>query len=422
MDRLIARDLLNAGLVRLTPHLAERYSRCLSSMGLEPAVEEHLEVDGVGMSPQVAAQRGNPHYLCNGLANPLALIVCPEQYNKPVFYPIYSWQRPLMRALFDKYHRSIIDITGTHAISIELENGLSTFESPEDLLLLTEVTAIPRTEELADAAVAQAALVADFSQGQQCLDEDLCDKIVTSRKTFGNLGKRQIVMEPMTFDSFADFYTVAFGGAAVLRHVDGIDLLILENKEEFDKVKGKRGLQGQAFYLFDGEFRLFNKLSKARWVTVPIDLYRTDTRLLEFKKELLLADALCDCEETINWRGLTKSAHKALLQKHTESVPEIYFELERFAAALRNGKMPDFSMELAHFLAEPSDKLPPQTQEVVWTLLTRREPRNLLALYTVDKNAFLARYNQWSDAKQQWAADYLAARYQHKHRLTQSQP
>lgn len=421
MERLIKKELMNAGLVRLTPHLLERYNACLDSMGLPPAEGDQVEIDAVGMSPQVAAQRGEAHYLCNGLSNPLALIVSPDQYNKPVYYPIFSWQRPLMRAFFDKYHREIIDITGTHSISLDLENGLSTFEGAEDLLLLNNITAIPHTEELQAAADEQVGLIEHFYKDHNCLREDLCDSLIESRRKHGDLRKRKIAMQPLSFDSFADFYTVAFGGAAVLRHVDGIDLLILENEEEFAKLKGKRNLSGQTFYLFDEEFRLFNKLYKAGWVIVPMDHYRSEPISLEFKKELLLADALCDCEQGINWRALTKTARKSLLQKHEDKVPAIYFELERFATALRNGKAPNFSQELAHFLAEPAENLPPQTQEVVWILLTKREPRNLLALYTVDKNGFLARYNHWSDAKREWAAGYLAERYKHRHRVTQLQ-
>ncbi len=422
MFRLATRDLLNAGLVRLTPHLVTRYNSCLLSAGGTPADGDHIEIDGVGMSPQVAAQRGNPYYLSNGFANPLALIVCPEQYNKPVFYPIFSWQRALMRAFFDKYHRQIIDVTGTHAISVELETGLSTLESPEDLLLLTEITATPHLEEIAAAATRQAELVQEFSKGLSCLEETLCDQIVKSRTAHGDLRKRKISMEPMSFDSFDDFYTVAFGGAAVLRHVDGVDLLVLANEEVYEKLRSKRKKpSAQAFYLYDKEFPLLDVLTAANWISVPLDRYRKDPKILEYQKELLLADALCDCDEGVNWRSLTSAARKALAQKHKEKVPDIYFELERFAAAFRNGKTREISKELEIFLAEPSAAQPPQTQEVVWTLLTHREPRNLLALYTVDKNAFLKLYNTWSDAKREWAASYLAERYKHKHRLSQLQ-
>ena len=419
MEKLTERGLYGAGLVRLTPHLLERYNDCLMSMGLKPTSCTEVDVDGLGVSPQVAKELGNPYYLCSGLANPLSIIVTPEQYNKPCFFPIYSWQRPLMQALYDKYPKEIADVTGTHAISVDLEDGLSTFEGPEDLLLLSEITAVPHVEEIAEAAQEQGELIADFTEGLNCLREETCDALVINRKKYGDLRKRRVDMRPITFENFNDFYTIAFGGAAVLRHVDGIDLLILEDEKTFHEVTTNKKNLGSAevYHLFDPEFTLFAALQKSGLVQVPIERYRTDSKILDFKKELLLADALCDCEQQINWRSLTSSARKALLQKHEDKVPSIYFELERFAAKLKSGKVSTLSPELEHFLAEPSEKLHPETQTVLWYLLTRREPRNLLALYTVDKNAFLRRYEEWSDAKREWAADYLVERYKHKHRM-----
>jgi hypothetical protein len=419
MEKLIKRELLNAGLVRLTPHLVERYNTCLGAMGLPPTTLSEIDVDGMGVSPQIAKERGNPHYLCNGLSNPLAVIVSPDQYDKPPYYPIFSWQRSLMRTVFDKNSKSIRDITGTHAIGIDIENGLSTFEGPEDLLLLTEITAIPHIEELAEAASEQGRLLAEFSDGLNCLREDLCDAVVSSRKAHGDLRKRKLDMRPINFDSFDDFYTIAFGGAAVLRHVDGEDLLILENEEAFKNIKRRKLGSAKVFYLHDAEFALFEKLKKSKWIHVPVKRYRRDPKLLEFKRELLLADALCDCEEQVNWRTLTRAARTALMLKHGDKVPVIYSEIERFAAALKANRVLNLSPELEHFLAEPSENMSPDTQRVLWMLLTHREQRNLLALYTVDKNAFLARYETWSEAKQEWAADYLVVRYKHHYRMNQ---
>jgi hypothetical protein len=419
VEKLIERHLWNAGLVRLTPHLVERYNACLSAMGLPPTALSEIDVDGMGMSPQIAKERGNPYYLCNGLAHPLAIIVSPDQYDKPPYYPIFSWQRSLMRTVFDKNPKSIRDITGTHAIAIDIEDGLSRFEGPEDLLLLTEITAVPHIEELAEAKNEQARLIAEFSDDLNCLRDDLCDAIVRSRDAHGDLRKRKLDMRPIAFDGFDDFYTIAFGGAAVLRHVDGDDLLILENEDILRNVNRRKLGSAKVFYLYDPEFALFEKLKKSKWVDVPVKRYRKDPKLLQFKRELLLADALCDCDDQVNWRTLTNAARMALMLKHEDKVPAIYSELERFAAALKANRVLNLTPELEHFLAEPSEKMSPETQQVLWILLTRREPRNLLSLYTVDKNAFLARYETWSATKQSWAADYLVIRYKHHHRVNQ---
>lgn len=422
---LVERKLFGAGLVRLTSHMVERYNRCLVSAGLAPTELQEIDIDAIGVSPQIVQERNDPYYLCNGLANPLAIIVSPDQYNMPVYYPIFSWMRRLMRTIFDKgdNHKRIIDITATDGIVFDLEDGLSAFNGAGDLLLLTEITAVPHLEKLAGAAEAQAELIATFSEGLNCLRDDICDELVASREASGDLRKRKLILSPLAFNSFADFHTVAFGGASVLRDVDGVDLLVLEDKEMFDAaMKNKRKLgSAQVHYLFDEEMLLFEKLRKNHMIVVPVNTYRDDPQLLEFKKELLLADALCDCEEKINWRTLSPAARKALLSKHKDRVPPEYFELERFAAGLKAGRVLQVSQELYYLLVTPQSKLPPATQEILWILLTRKEPRNLLDLYTADKNAFLARYATWSPTKRLWAADYLAARYKHQHTSSQTE-
>jgi hypothetical protein len=419
MQKLIDRKLLNAGLVHLTAHLVVRYNACLESMGLTPTALSEIDIDGVGWSPQVAQEIGNPHYLCNGLANPVAIIITPDQYDMPVFSPIYSWQRPLLRALFDKNQKQIRDITATHPVGIDLEDGISSFRGPEDLLLINEIIAVPHIEKLAEAAEEQAKLVTTFSEGLNSLIEDNCDALITSRRANGDLRRRKLDLKQVSFDTFDDFYTIAFGGAAVLRDVEtnGDNVLVLEDEEAFNNIDKKKLGSAKVFYLYDAEFRLLEKLKKAKWVAVPLRRYHEEPALLDFKKELLLADALCDCEPDVNWRSLSSGARKGLLNKHADKVPEIYFELERFGAAQKAGRQLGLSLELEAFLAEPTERMPPETQKVLWTLLTHREPRNLLALYTVDVNAFLQRYSNWGEAKRTWAADYLAARYKHQHRI-----
>jgi hypothetical protein len=409
---LIHKGLFNAGLVKLTPTMVARYNRCLVSMGHQPTERKVIQVDGIGWSPQVARERRDPYYLHNGPSNPTAIIISPDQYKKPVYVPPFSWLRGAMRQVFEKYHREIIDTTATHVISIDFENGLSSFDGPLDLLLLTSVVAKPDTGNLAEAAVQQRQLVAQFMDGLNCLVTEPRDALIASQSAYGDLRRRRLEMGSVPFDLFSDFYTVAFGGGAVLRGVLDTDLLVLEDKDTYDSVVGAGPTHNAKIcYLHDESAKHIDLLREAGMLTLPVDHFRADPKILEDKKDLLLSLSLCDCEGE-DWNTCTSSKRKSLLKKHGEKVDPLFFELERYAAALRRGPVaPEPSVALWHFLAEPSERLPPGTREVLWILLTHRDPRNLLELYTHDKNRFLEHYGTWSDAKQQWAADYLAARY-----------
>jgi hypothetical protein len=411
---LLQRKLINDGLVPLTPKLIERYNECLIRSGLAPTKSATVWVDGVGWSPQVAREQENRFYLCNGLINPLSIIVSPEQYKKPVYFPIFSWQRPLMRLFFDKYHREIIDITTTHSITLDLEDGISALENPLELLLLSEITAVPDTQGLVEAGVAQSALVTHFHEGLNCLENEVRENILNSRRQFGDLRRRQISVASVTFNMFQDFHTVAYDGVFVFRNVSGEDMLIFEDEAQYTLVGGNTA-SSKVYWIGAEDPSPYNALMRAGWIEVPLEDYQKHPTLLEEKRELLLGWSLCDCESRLSWDTLSPSKRKNIVNSsaHRTKVPEIYFELERFAAALKSGSVPtELSRELWFFLAVPSSRVPPVTREILWTLLTRRDPRNILECYTHDKNYFLTVFDGLGKQKQEWVANYIAARYQ----------
>ena len=117
MQRLLDFGLLQAGLVRLdTPALVGRYNQCLQSAGIQPVDCQSLTIDGAGWSPEVAKLMQNNFYLCHDLANPMAILISPEQFKKPVYFPTYSWMRRALRSLFDRSYREITDVTATNGI------------------------------------------------------------------------------------------------------------------------------------------------------------------------------------------------------------------------------------------------------------------------------------------------------------------
>ncbi|OGG59744.1 hypothetical protein A2765_04110 [Candidatus Kaiserbacteria bacterium RIFCSPHIGHO2_01_FULL_56_24] len=416
MNYLIEKGLLNTGLVELTPTMLGRYNEALVSLGIEPTARKRIFVDGAGWSHEVAREKKDDHYLCSGsLINPVAIIVTPAQYKKPVFYPSFSWMRRALRLVFDKYHREIYDTTTTHPITLDCENGLSSLECPGDLLLLSEIVLKPSDGNLTAIASEQGELIERFREGLNCLEPDVCDAIVSHRREHGDLRKRRLGMHPVTFDFCNDFYTVAFDGVAVIRSVQGSDMLIIEDERRFEEtLRNEDCASSSPWYLYDDSKKRdpIKHLTGAGLIDLPLKAFRENPGILAVKKDLMLALALCDCEEGLDWDRCTPGKRKALYSKHIDRVPLIA-ELEHFAAEVHKGSAGrELSMELWQFLAAPAEHVPPPTQEVLWILLTRREPQNILELYTYDKNAFVKLYKQWSDTKQKWVAGYLAARYE----------
>ena len=414
MQRLIDRGLLQAGLVHLgTPELVGRYNECLTALGIPPTKRDQIHIDGIGWSPEVAEEHEERFYLCHGLANPLAVIVSPEQYKKPVYFPVFSWERGLMRLIFETYHREITDITATHSISFDLENCLTRIKSPLDLLLLAEITADPDTNGISGASEMQKRLIADFLEGINCLKKGYPYKtLVDHALQFGDLRRRSLSLQPVTFNLFNDFYTVAFNGAAVLRKVGERDILVLEDDSTYQAVDLRHSGDADIYYLHNPSHDLITHLARENWLVLPEEEYRKNSNLLEDKREQLLAQLVLDLDPGLAWNQLRPAQRKQLVGRYDGQIPEIYFELEKAIAMLRrNGRLPKLSDELWQFLAVPAEHLHPSTKEVLWMLLTRRDPRNLLELYTYDKNYFLTLYLAWPESKREWGATYLAVRY-----------
>ena len=422
MDKLLGRGLLQAGLVNLnTPELIERYNRGLSALGLEETDREVIHIDGAGWSPEVAQDRKSNFYLAHGIINPLAILVTPEQYKKPVFVPLFSWMRGLLRLFFEENQAKIADITATDSISIDFDDGLSSHEGPPDLLLLSDVNVLPNTGGISDAAKEQKERIDDFLEGLNCLLTAKRDPLLASVRTYGDLRRRKLELKPFAYGDFRDFYTVAFEGAAVLRGVGESDLLVLTTEKTYESVKDVDVPGAKIFFVGDPKYRPFRQLAEHGFIEVPVETLRKNPSILEDKKNVLLAWHLlgerdiCENEPLLAkrpWHLVTAPQKKKLFLKYRDHLPHVYLELERFAAQLKAGRTPEMSDELWHLLAAPAEHLRVSTREALWILLTRLDPRNVLELYTYDKNHFLeAHYNNWPEQKKDWVAWYLSQLY-----------
>lgn len=413
-ELLLKQGLMNDGLVTLTPLQIERLNRCHERAGIPKTKRKKVRVDCIGWSPEIASELGDPLYLARDVINPIAIILDPAQYRKPVFAPAFSWIRDAVDLFWKTNHKEIFDVLVSHAILLDLDNGLSGISGPCDLQLLTEIIARPDTGTLSKGADEQAALLDKF-KGLKCLDHDLQEEIMRSRKEVGDLRKRRVQLKPMPFNQFQDFYTIACKGAAVFRNVNGEDLLVLEDEKTYESVRDRDCQYGRITYLYDEEGEPFRLLHAAGWLDIPVEIFRQDHRHLERMKDILLGMLLSDVDGDETWSSMSLPKRRSLLKKEgNEEKARLYFELERYAAAIKrgDGQLPDVSHELWYYLLAPTDKVPPSTREVLMILLTRKEPRRLLDLYTSDKNRFFVEYKTWPKHKKQWAAEFVASHYE----------
>lgn len=416
MKRLERLKLYGDGLVHISsPVLVARYNETLEELGLPQTELSEFNIDGMGWSPEIAEERGERYYLSHGMANPLAIILTPEQEKKPIYAPYASYNRRLMEVYFNRFLSQIVDITRSTALWLELDQQLSRFNSPRDLLLVPYVVVRSHAGQLIDAAGRQKALVLRYQAGELgWFDDDLRSLIVASAKAYGDLRFRRLSISDLRFDDVRSFYTGLFGGTFVFRDLlADDDLLLLGHASPSRQLED---VEDDIHYL-DNTY-LFQRLAIEELVTLDLDWYRSRPDVLRSKLEYLAVDLLCQEDPEMDFSELTVPQRKQKIRALDKDISEPYFEFERLIVQLQSQevKPKDLSPQIHNMLVHPHPRLETgsSVHDLVWQLVSRLSPLDVLRLYISDKEAFFEAYQSWPESKKRWAADHIASRYRPK--------
>ena len=387
-----------------TRALVTRYNEALSALGLEPTALKSFHIDAVGYSPDIAEEK-NPFYLSQGPANPLGVILTPNQQKSPLQAPVASFYRPLLAEYFQRFRREIADITRDTAIWLDFDQGVSQYKSPQNLLLLSGVSVYSGSGSLSEAAAEQNRLVSRFqSEELAWFDPAFRQMLIDNVKAHGDLRARYLVIPEFRYSDVSSFHSPAFGGAFVLRAPSGNAYLILEDKASYDALKTK----GNALYLRDPE--LIEQLYAENLIGLDMENYAANLSKLRYAYDYLLAELLFDNEPELDFSHLTAPQRRQRLRLSKEEVPDTLLELEYLIGKLAAGtkvKASQLSGELIRTLLQVNPDLEPTTKEVVLQLLVRLEPRDVKRLYRADKPLFWTAYESWPPGKQRWAKELI---------------
>jgi hypothetical protein len=427
MDQiLVDSGLFGEGLVVVdTPKGVGMYNTSLADMGIEPTKLTKFSVDGIGWSPEIAAERRNPDYLGHGPENRVAILVSPDQDRKPIFLPTFSFTRRLMQNFLVRSMREVADITRDSCVCLQFENGALEYETPKDLLFLDQVTVEVSAGTLIQSASEQRQLVTSFmTPDLGCADPNeihqLCGKVIASANAHGDLRQRRLEIPPFKFSLIGSFWSRIFGGVFVLR-AGAETILIVEDETWLPKIQPDRGERYHVYGITDID-GIIHRLIKEDMLKTDLNkYYRENPAALAELDELeryLTVDAVCriapDCD--ISTMSFTKQ--KGLLAAHRDKVPSVLSDLLKFRRSFTSEVMgktePRTTEALGLLIARPNESLDVNHyQRIIWMLLQRlqKDPPNVLKLYTHDKERFFALFDTWSPAKKRWAARYVSANY-----------
>lgn len=409
MKRLESAGIFGAELVPVRGvELKNRYNLCLEAVGVAPTALGRFQIDAKGWSLEVAAEKNDSDYLSQGDANQIAIILSPDQRHRPVYNPMFSFERALLDAWFERNLDAVADLTAETGLWLEFDLGVSAFRAPKDLPLVDTVRVrTASVSPLIQASIEQRKLAARFMSGaaDAWFDPELRAALIASVKEHGDLRGRDMVMQDISFADTRCFHTRAFGGVFVLRGpASARPLLVFAGEMPPD------GDIGDARAMSLGDPRLFEVLQVEGYIGLDEAFYAADPGPVERIMEGILADAVAAAQPDADFAGTTSAQRKAMIRKLGDALPEAYLGLERFAKSL--AKSPRDAMlvltpPLRALLFHPAKGTAPATAEVVWRLLVRRSPLDLLRLYLYDKQLLFDLYASWPEAKKAWAAALL---------------
>lgn len=414
MDKLIAAGLFGDGLVAVdTPTLVRRYNEALEEAGIEPTDLAFFNVDGLGWSPEIAQRRDDMLYLSHGVANQIGIIISPKQDGRPIYTPFRSFDRQLMIDFFEANREAIVDATTDGYILLDIDQEISRYRNPRDLLLVNHFTVRSSTGKRSRHAAEQRSLIERFLKEEDAwADDELRQQIIKNAQAYGDMRRRHLVIPDHPFLDLRNFYTRAFGGVFVLRGQSDERILVLK-----DPKLAKEAAKGEGVIIETmSSDTLITTMIKAGLFEIDLDWYRDNPDALRDRYNNLVIHFLCIQDAKLDTTDLTPSKIRRLLQD-ADDTPDVIFEMEGLRSKLNQGmkvRVDELHPDLRLALLHPAGSLSKASQAAVWQLLMNFQPWSMLYRYIFDREQFIKSFPFWTDSLQDWSVSLIKERYRKK--------
>lgn len=410
MNKLKQANLYRSELIPVSGKLVERYNKCLIKLGFTKTTLTKFSIDGVGWSPEVAEEKQDENYLCNGASNPHGIIISPLQNKKPVYSPYHSFDRDMMQLIFKSYTKKINDITRDSAIIIDFDQKIDTFYEPLDVLKYDKITInFHLMDNLYHQQREQLELIEKFKTNHNFIDEDLQAQLLESAKTYGDLRGRDLELPNLFFET-SSFYTKAFGGVYILR--DFIKPIVVFENEETYKEAIKDTIHDVLIYHIS-QPELVEKMRDHLIIEVNLeDAVKTDRydRIKKYEFAQYLVDTQHAIRDILSDNMLFKSYLNRLDIKDRKQVMSVELYLDKLEIS-NAYKIDDLVDEKMYFsLHKPHSSLSVYQQDLIWKLLVNVAPKDVLFLYWYDKDQFYKKYNTWNESFKDWVIETISSK------------
>ncbi|TMM58801.1 hypothetical protein FEE95_05060 [Maribacter algarum] len=407
MEKLRAAGLFGGALTTLSGSLAKRYNECLAMLGVTPTKLKTFSIDGMGWSPEVAVEKKDNYYLNTGEANVNAIIISPQQENKPVHMPSHSFDRDVMEAVFAAYGREIRDITKDSALVLHLDQKIDAFFEPFDLLRYDKIeVTFALLNDLDKKQMEQQAFINFFNRDNNFIDRDVHNHLLNSAKEYGDLRGRRLKLEPIQL-KVSSFYTRAFGGVFVLKNFVK-KILIFEDEKMFKSAINDSAHEVMLFHKDHDE--LMDALVSNLVLRKDFKGAMRSQRYDRIKKHVFVEET----KKTEHPLSEILDSHflfKKYLNKLPKEVQKRISGVELYYQRLivdKNLKLQEYvDPHFVKVLHEPHPSLKEEEEELAWKLLSKIVPKDPVHLFWYDKEQFYRVYSEWKPDYQDWVIEEI---------------
>ncbi len=418
---MIKKDIINKfydkSLIKISDQESiDRYNECLKFLQLEPSRLTSFSIDAMGWSPEIAEEFRNEFYLTHGAANPYAIIISPDQEFAPVLFPVHSYDYYLILKVFENFRFQIADITLEVGICIDIDQEITTYNEPEDLLMVEDVMLRFSTPKgIMQKAIKQRDLVKEFHDDSfSWMNESLYDELIDSVEMNGDMRFRSLIMHDLPYTDVRSFYTRAFGGVFIFRDIPSEKSIVIQvMKDEIAQNNLQLNAENyQSFFVNDQKLVL--RLIEEQIVTIEADFWNQNLSTLDDLMITLIINQWFDqYENELEAYELHEFKHIIRVMDKQGVLPEEFKTLEAFRNKLKNRQFIDkksMTKAATRLLLHPPMEQSIEQQDLTWKLLSFINQIDFLNLFKNNKELFFKKYESWSVPKKKWIINYIQRR------------
>lgn len=406
MMRLVKHGLMYGNLLEVTsPSMVARYNRALEHLTGKRTELQEFHVDISGFSPEIGDELDDIHYLNPSGCNRQFILLSVEQKSAPLLNARFSTSRSILRRFIDDNEEQLFALSIRDCVVGELVNSVYSLSSPLDLFDIRTIEIDADTvgghaeagEDLGD-------LIERFMNEQDgWWDDVLIAEMIELSRHAGDVIRTPLTIRNRSYEQ-GNFYTSHYGGLYVFRDVRESACIAPGDTDIVVDLPVKQVLtmeDRQDIAAFLNRNALVEPVYEACGPRA--------VNILNQKLDFIVIDTAANHDEDLS--EVSRRDLRALKRKYHKDLPEEYHALDRAVRAMTHGGADGWPAadDPAYFYLLRSRSH--RDKHLVNMLLADLTQLDFRQLFICHKDAFYAQYATWSDAKKNYAADFLAEEY-----------